>query len=190
MLYGKSCCKIRCIEWGWANRRKGKHKQRKFWSQPSKLDGRAHNSCLYQRRREEKRDEENPRNIKQGIKEMNRPSSEFFWSLLLGGVLITDQIDKNFLYINIQLIFDSCKLRQLKWSHFVVNIVKKKFFFLSKTLIFLWCTAIKTALGWSWKLIGRKWLYRILAFNKTQFTFSLCEGVHGFPFSLYESLNA
>ena len=65
-----SCCmakvvaKIRCIEWGWANRRKGKHKQRKFWSQPSKLDGRAHNSCLYQRRREEKRNEENPRNIK------------------------------------------------------------------------------------------------------------------------------
>ena len=71
----------------------------------------------------------------------------------------------------------------MKWSHFVLNVVKKKFCF-SETLIFLWCTAIKTALGWSWKLIGRKWLHRILAFNKIQLTFSLCEGVHGFPFSL------
>ena len=154
MLYGKSCCKIRCIEWGWANRRKGKHKQRKFWSQPSKLDGRAHNSCLYQRRREEKRDEENPRNIKKGIKEINGPSSEFFWSLLLGGVLITDQIDKKRL-----------KEDKIFWNLF-------HFFILT------------------FNLIGRKWLYRILAFNKTQFTFSLCEGVHGFHFSLYESLNA
>ena len=80
-----SCCmakvvaKIRCIEWGWANRRKGKHKQRKFWSQPSKLDGRAHNSCLYQRRREEKRiEEKKPRNIKKEFRKKMVPAQNCY----------------------------------------------------------------------------------------------------------------